>query len=525
MSDSQNPPLLTHGPTTSSPATPSASRPDDHTTFGSTPTVAELVNELKILRKGRGVQAPQIPDRIGPALRAVCAIIANDDAASVRQKVVAQLRDLSARLSPDQQICVTAAFGLDETQHTRLYMDRVRWAERELQRDARTVRRRIDNAIVRLAELAVIDLQEVNTTARAEPTPTVGGMGSTHRARGLAEEHDQLRETLDRVRAVLANLNQDDLHPDRQRVVNALDALSRRETTQPLTDDERTLLDFVAHIERSTLGTPAAQRLRRQTSSDTISTVLRSADQLSEPQQPVSTSGGPSIPRPTLAGQAMAEDLLAATQRLTTSSAVGILDTWHESTEIFTRLKSTTFHELVVSSIAGQQDAIATLFTWIRTPVLRYCRSRIGPSGTGAGKYSAADDVAQEICVAVLGALSRYSDAPESFLPLVFGIAAHKVTEHHHRIGQDPHTPADTPDIEDVSPEQQTMAAELRDRLAQLLDSLPPRDSEVLRLRLVIGLTAQETAAILGITPTAVRVTQHRALAKLRTALQPHEWI
>lgn len=134
-----------------------------------TVSVAELVAELKTLRKGRGIQAPHIVDRIGPAIRAICSITENDDAASVRQKVAARLRDLSARLSPDLQIGVTAAFGLDETLHTPFYKDRLRWAEGELERNTRTVRRRIDDAIVQLAELAVHRLGSNGQANRPQP--------------------------------------------------------------------------------------------------------------------------------------------------------------------------------------------------------------------------------------------------------------------------------------------------------------------------------------------------------------------
>src|ERR1041384_5568017 len=104
--------------------------------------------------------------------------------------------------------------------------------------------------------------------------------------------------------------------------------------------------------------------------------------------------------------------------------------------------------------MAGDQEAVATLFTWIRPAIVRYCRSRIGRSGSA---YSSADDVAQEICVAVLGAISRYNDEPESFLPFVYGIAAHKVADHYRRAGRARSDPsADVPDGVDVSasPEQ-----------------------------------------------------------------------
>jgi len=196
-----------------------------------------------------------------------------------------------------------------------------------------------------------------------------------------------------------------------------------------------------------------------------------------------------------------------------------------DATEIFSRLKSAAFHELVKSSMAGDQEAVATLFTWIRPAIVRYCRSRIGRSGSA---YSSADDAAQEICMAVLGALARYGDEPESFLPFVYGIAAHKVADHYRRAGRDRSDPAaDVPDGIDLgaSPEQMIMAADLRERLADLLGTLPPRQREILVLRLIVGLSAQETATAVGLTPTAVRVTQHRALAKLRNALSPAEWV
>jgi RNA polymerase sigma factor (sigma-70 family) len=256
---------------------------------------------------------------------------------------------------------------------------------------------------------------------------------------------------------------------------------------------------------------------------------------------------------------------------------------------IFARLKGAAFHELVTSSLAGDHEAISTLFAWIQPAIVRYCRSRIGRSGSA---YSSADDVAQEICMAVLGALSRYGDEPESFLPFVFGIAAHKVADHYRRAGRDRSDPsADVPDVIDCTaqeafnqaadtrrsdpevmgglidgsslgdevgvlardlsrghrldataasvtaevlaeadmyvekPEARIMAADLRDRLHQLLETLPLRQRQILQLRLVVGLSAQETAELVGLTSTAVRVTQHRALAKLRAMTNAAELV
>jgi RNA polymerase sigma-70 factor (ECF subfamily) len=55
--------------------------------------------------------------------------------------------------------------------------------------------------------------------------------------------------------------------------------------------------------------------------------------------------------------------------------------------------------------------------------------------------------------------------------------------------------------------------------MGRLLDVLPDRQREILVLRVVLGMSAEETAVAVGSTPGAVRVAQHRALARLRKAL------
>ena len=54
---------------------------------------------------------------------------------------------------------------------------------------------------------------------------------------------------------------------------------------------------------------------------------------------------------------------------------------------------------------------------------------------------------------------------------------------------------------------------------AELLGSLSGAQREVLRLRVVHGLSAEQTARVLGCTPAAVRLTQHQALDVLRQTL------
>lgn len=194
------------------------------------------------------------------------------------------------------------------------------------------------------------------------------------------------------------------------------------------------------------------------------------------------------------------------------------------SADIFGRLKTAAFHDLVAAALANDRHAIGTLFAWIHPAIIRYCRARIGRTRVA---YSSADDVAQEVCLAVCTALHRFNDEPQSFLPFVYGIAAHKVADHYRRAGRDRSEPtADVPDMVNLesTPEQQAVRADARARLLQLLHILTARQREILALRLMAGLSAQETAAATGMTATGVRVAQHRALAKLRANCVGDDW-
>jgi RNA polymerase sigma-70 factor (ECF subfamily) len=172
----------------------------------------------------------------------------------------------------------------------------------------------------------------------------------------------------------------------------------------------------------------------------------------------------------------------------------------------------------VAGAVAGQRVAVERLLGYIRPLVVRYCRARVGRQERS---FASADDVAQEVCLAVLTALSTYRDQGRPFLAFVYGIAAHKVADAHRAAARNRAEPVaevpDEPEL-DAGPEQRAMRVEMTSRMAELLQVLPTKQREILVLRVVVGLSAEETAEAVGSTPGAVRVAQHRALARLRTA-------
>ncbi len=147
--------------------------------------------------------------------------------------------------------------------------------------------------------------------------------------------------------------------------------------------------------------------------------------------------------------------------------------------------------------------------------VLRYCRGRLGRL---PGADYAADDAAQEACIAVLTALPRYRDEGRPFEAFVFGISARKVADVQRaaiRAAVPTETLPETLD-ESAGPEEAALAAAEAKRARDLLDKLPDHLRELMVLRVAVGLSAEETGRALNMTPGAVRVAQHRALNKLR---------
>src|SRR5215470_3909533 len=115
----------------------------------------------------------------------------------------------------------------------------------------------------------------------------------------------------------------------------------------------------------------------------------------------------------------------------------------------------------VGAAVDGDRQAIERLLASIRPLVVRYCRARVGRQERS---FASADDVAQEVCLAVLTALSTYRDQGRPFLAFVYGIASHKVADAHRSAARNRAEPVpEIPDTTDQAdgPEAQVMHGEI----------------------------------------------------------------
>lgn len=112
-----------------------------------------LGDELGRLRRGRGVMAVDLADRLGPTLRHLAGIESGGHAGDARQRLIGILEELAAELPEDLGTAFAAALALREDVRFRFLDERMQWLADRMQRDARTARRRADEAI-RLVEAA-----------------------------------------------------------------------------------------------------------------------------------------------------------------------------------------------------------------------------------------------------------------------------------------------------------------------------------------------------------------------------------
>lgn len=171
--------------------------------------------------------------------------------------------------------------------------------------------------------------------------------------------------------------------------------------------------------------------------------------------------------------------------------------------------------DLARDAIAGDSAALEGLMLAVRERAFRYARARLGRFPHAAG---AAEDAAQEVCIAVLTSLSRYDERGVPFEAFVYSICSRKVADVQRAVFKHPVPTDEMPERVDLDagPEELVIAGSQADEAWALMQSLPDSQRELLTLRIGVGLSAEETAASLGMTAGAVRVAQHRALARLR---------
>jgi RNA polymerase sigma-70 factor (ECF subfamily) len=173
------------------------------------------------------------------------------------------------------------------------------------------------------------------------------------------------------------------------------------------------------------------------------------------------------------------------------------------------------FESILSAAKSGAEWAWASLYQDLAGPVRGYLASR------GAHEP---DDVTSEVFLKVAGAIQRFEGDETSFRSWIFVIAHRRLIDERRRRGRQPVitelSPATVTDTEIGNVEDEAMerlsTVEMEDMLAQLTDT----QRDVLALRMIGGLSLEQTAEVMGKRVGAVKALQHRALASLQAKFE-----
>jgi RNA polymerase sigma-70 factor (ECF subfamily) len=167
--------------------------------------------------------------------------------------------------------------------------------------------------------------------------------------------------------------------------------------------------------------------------------------------------------------------------------------------------------ELVRRAQANDPDAWETLYRVTYAGLIGYARRRLWG-------LSEADDAVSETFARACNRIVDFHWTGAGFTAWLYGILRNVVMETQRRERRT--TPLLAPDerVEDDALEGLLIHEEAV-AVRAAFATLGPDDREVLELRVVGGLTADEVAEVVGKRPGAVRMAQSRALSRLRVAL------
>lgn len=171
----------------------------------------------------------------------------------------------------------------------------------------------------------------------------------------------------------------------------------------------------------------------------------------------------------------------------------------------------TNFESVLQAARLGADWAWTAIYRDLSPDVLRYVRVQ------GANEP---EDVLGEAFLNVVRRLENFEGGESEFRAWVFTIARNSLIDAWRRDGRRPvdyMAPDTLPTVGvALSAEDDVMQHDSYGRVVATLSSLSSQQREVVFLRLVVGLSIEETARVLDNTPGAVKSLQSRGLAAIR---------
>jgi RNA polymerase sigma factor (sigma-70 family) len=147
----------------------------------------------------------------------------------------------------------------------------------------------------------------------------------------------------------------------------------------------------------------------------------------------------------------------------------------------------------------------------------------LDPRLVGFARARGADDpegLADDVLVQMCRSIGSFEGNLAQLRGWVFTIARNRLVDERRRTARRVDVRPTEPDrLPDAPALEERLDADERERVDALLAGLTDDQREIVVLRVVVGLSVEETAAAVGRRPGAVRALQHRALRTLRAEL------
>ncbi len=134
----------------------------------------------------------------------------------------------------------------------------------------------------------------------------------------------------------------------------------------------------------------------------------------------------------------------------------------------------------------------------------------------------------QEVFLSVLPRLNSVNGGSAGLRTFIFSVAHARMVDDHRRQSRTPARLPFEPELdgrENPSAEAEALERMAPGEIVGLLESLQDEQREVLSLRLVAGLTVEQTAETMGKSAGAVKQLQRRGILKLREAAAVKEYL
>jgi RNA polymerase sigma-70 factor (ECF subfamily) len=166
---------------------------------------------------------------------------------------------------------------------------------------------------------------------------------------------------------------------------------------------------------------------------------------------------------------------------------------------------------------ARQRDerALEVIYRDLAPAVLGYVRGR---------GVADPEDVASEVFISLVRGLGSFEGDERAFRSWAFTIAHHRIVDARRAASRRPEEPADLPNLAIIAGGSAPVEQEVLFKVGEaetlaMLDALTEDQRAVVLLRILVGLSVAEVAAVLGKREGAVKTLQRRALARLATSI------